>query len=260
MCKKVMIAALAVVVGLSVVYFSRFGGHLRVWKHQMNDYVAAQIPPEQEIARLKLDLDNLAREDERHYDLVARQTVEVRGLEAQVAKMKKELDEREARIGAMWASLEKEGDKSVVYQGEKVERTSLHEEARRRAAAFKIDEQMHKSKVEQLSLKKQVLHDNKVKLDRLKLEREELRTELVRLETALVQERQAQAAEKNTIDAPGYIRVSDDLAKVRTSIETMKEKRVLKAEGANSIRAIEQKKEQEQAIDSYLKSRFGNKQ
>lgn len=259
MCKKVTIAALAVAVGLLVVSFTKVGSHLRVWKRDLVHRLEKQIPPEQEIARLKLDLDNLAKEDDRYFDLVATQRVDTRKLDAQLETMKKDLKTREARIVAMQASLENK-DKLVTYEGEQIERTKLLEEARRRAASFQIAEQTFKSKEEQLALKKQILNDNEAKLARMKLEREELRTELVRLETSLMQERQAQAAEHKTIDAPGYIRLSDDLSKVKTTIETMKEKRVLKAEGANPIRAIEQKKEQEAAIDNYLKARFGNKQ
>jgi len=259
MCKKVLIATLAVAAGLLVVSFTKVGRHVKVWKADLCRSIEQQIPPEQEIARLKLELDNLSREDDRHFDKVARQIVEVKNLESQVARMGKEMTEREARIRAMKNSLAAAGNQ-ITYKGEKVERDSLQSEYRSAGMAFQVDEETLKSKKEQLSLKKQILDDNRGKLSKLKLEREKMRTELVRLETALAQERQAQAVEKGTINDAGYERMSDELKKVHDRIEVLKQKRILKGEIESPIRVLEQKKDQEQAIDSYLNARFGDKQ
>src|SRR6476660_9019988 len=125
MGKKVLIAAVAVVVALVVLNFTRLGSHVCLWKKQIGARIQAQIPPEQEIKRLQMELDNLAKDDERHFHKVATQIVEVQNMEKQVASMKKEIDDREARIFSMKTSL-KGDDKFVTYKGEKYTRETLN--------------------------------------------------------------------------------------------------------------------------------------
>jgi len=259
MCKKVWIAGVAVAVALSVITFTRVGSHLRVWKKDFSTYVQQQIPPEQEIARLKMDLDNLAKEDDRHFDRVAKQIVEVKRLEATVSKLKEEHKIHEARLVEMTRSLVGE-EKLVTYKGEKYDRSRLQAEYRQSGQRFQVDEETLKSKDEQLSLKKQSLESNRKKLADLKLVREQMRTELVRLETALTQERQAQAAEEHTLDDASYRNLRKEVDAVKDRIEVLKQKRVLRGDVESPIRATEQRKEQEQAIDNYLNARFGDKQ
>jgi len=224
MSKKVLIASVAIVVGLLVVSFTRIGGHLRVLRKDFCETINRQIPPEQEIARLKIDLDNLAREDDRHFDKVARQIVEVKNLDAQV------------------------------------ERTKLQAEYRNSGYRFQVDEETLKSKQEQFATMKQTLEVNRKKLSELKLVRQQMMTELQRLETALAAERQAAAAENNTLYDASYQKIRKDMDRVSDRIKVLKEKRTLKGDVEGPVRAAEQRKEQEEAIDRYLDARFGDKQ
>ena len=50
MCKKVLIAAAAVVVGLVVVKGTWLGSHLRMNACKVGNYVKSSVPPEDEIA------------------------------------------------------------------------------------------------------------------------------------------------------------------------------------------------------------------
>ena len=95
MSKKIVIAAVAVVVALVVIKTTWIGSHARLWKKQVSEYAASKIAPEQEIQRLKMELEQPGQEDERHFHKVATQIVEVQKIETQVAAMKKDLDERE---------------------------------------------------------------------------------------------------------------------------------------------------------------------
>jgi len=261
MGKKCLIAAVAVVVALVVLNFTRLGSHVCLWKKQAISSLQARIPPEQEIKRLQMELDNLAKEDERHFHKVATQIVEVQNMEKQVASMKKEIDDREARILTMKASL-KGDDKFVTYKGEKVTREALNSELRTAAQRFQVDEELFKSKEEQLSIRKKNLEMNRKKLSELKLHRQQMKTELEKLETILAQERQTQAAQDNTLDDASYQKIRKEMDSVRDRIQVLKEKRILKGDVDSPIKAAEQKKEQDAAIDRYLDSRFGegNKQ
>jgi len=101
---------------------------------------------------------------------------------------------------------------------------------------------------------------NRKKLAELKLVRQQMKTELERLETALAQERQNQAMEQNTLDDASYQKLRKDVDSVRDKMEVLKQKRVLKGEVDGPVRADEQRKEQEAAIDRFLNERFSDKQ
>jgi chromosome segregation ATPase len=259
MSKKIVIAAIAVVVALVVIKGTWIGSHFRLWKSQVKGWAARQIPPEQEIQRLKMELRNLEKEDDRHYHKVATQIVEVGKVETQVAVLKKDLAERETRIKAMKTALVGE-EKQVTFKGEQFPRSELQAALRVSAQRFQVDEETFKSKQEQLSTMKQTLEVNRKKLSELKLVRQQMMTELQRLETALASERQAQAAENNTLDDASYQKLRKEMNSVRDRIEVLKQKRVLKGEAESPVRATEQRKEQEEAIDRYLDARFGDKQ
>jgi len=259
MGKKVLIAAVAVVIALVVINSTRLGSHLRLWRQQAGVYLQKQVPPEQEIARLKMELENLARQDEQHFHKVATQIVEVENMKKEVAALVKQRDAREASILRMKAASKGE-DKFITYADKKFSREEFTKDLRASARAFQTFEELVKSKEEQLALKEKSLETNREKLMELKLVREQYRTELSRLEAAIEQERQTQAAQDNTIDDAKYQSLRKEMNSVRDRIEVLKQKRILKGEVDTPVRAAEQKKEQDAAIDRYLDSRFSDKQ
>jgi len=261
MLKKAVLAVVAVGLSLLAVNFvcpKACSWARLVWK-ETSESAQESIPPEKEIARLKLELDNLAKEDERHFHKVAVQIVEVQNLDKQVVTMRKRLNEDETRILAMKSSLTK-ADKFVTHEGEKYPVERFRDELRANASRFQVDEQLVKSKEDQLDLRKKNLEMNRKKLSELKLVRQQMKTELERLETALAAERQNQALEQNTLDDASYRKLRTDLDRVRDKLEVMKQKHILKGEVDGPVRAAEQRKEQEAAIDRFLNERFAEKQ
>jgi len=259
MGKKVLIAAIAVVVALVVINSTRLGSHIRLWRQQACGYIQKQIPPEQEIARLKMEVENLAKEDESHFHKVATQIVEVENMKKEVVNLQKQRDEQEARILRMRAASKGE-DRFIVYADQKFSRDEFTQRLRDEARSFQTIESTVKAKEDQLASKEESLKANREKLMELKLKREQHKAELERLQVALEQERQAQAAQENTIDDAKYQNIRKEMNALRDRIEVTKQKRILKGEVDSPIRAAEQKKEQNAAIDRYLDSRFGEKQ
>jgi tRNA(Ser,Leu) C12 N-acetylase TAN1 len=84
-------------------------------------------------------------------------------------------------------------------------------------------------------------------------------TQLQQLETALAKERQAQAEENNTLDDASYQRVRKEMDTIRDRIAVMAKTRQLKTEAGSSIRADEERREQDAKIDKFLQERFGDK-
>jgi len=253
MCRKALVAGVAVVVSLLAVnyVFPRTFSFIRLWVHEARESADESVPPEKEIARLKLELEQLSKEDDRHFHKVAVQVVEVQKLEKQVAEMKTRLDRDAALIRERKASLAAKGD-FVSYEGNKYERAAFTEELRRLASRFQIEDEEYRSKEEQLALRKRTLEMNRKKLAELQLVRQQMKTELERLETALAEERQSQAREQNTLDDSNYQKLRKDVDSVRDRMEVLKQKRVLKGEVNGPVRAGEERKAKEDAIDKFL--------
>jgi len=252
-CRKALVAGVAVVVALLAVnfVFPRTFSFIRLWVHDAREAADESVPPEQEIARLKLELNQLGKEDDRHFHKVAVQVVEVQKLEKQVAAMKERLDTDATTIRARKASLASKGD-FVSYGGKEYDRVKFTEELRQMAARFQVEDEEYKSKEEQLGLRKRTLEANRKKLAELQLVRQQMKTELERLEAALAEERQSQAREQNTLDDSNYQKLRGDVNNVRDRLEVLKQKRVLKGEVNGPVRANEERKAKEDAIDKFL--------
>jgi len=258
MGKKVLIAAIAVVVALVVINFTRLGSHIKLWKHQLGVAIQAQIPPEQEIARLKMELDNLGKEDEKHFHKVATQVVEVQNMEKEVAALIKQKNDRAASIMAMREAMK--GDaKFITYADQKFAREKFMESYRTAGASFLTFEEYVSSKEDILATRQKSLEANKKKLLELKTEREKMRADLERLQLAIEQERQAQAEAANAPDDAHYLRIRSQMEEVSNKIRVEQQKRMLKGEVDTPVRAAEQKKEQDAALERSLDNRFSDK-
>jgi len=253
MCRKALVAGIAVVVSLLAVnyVFPRTFSFIRLWIQEARESADESVPPEKEIARLKMELDQLAKEDERHFHKVAVQVVEVQKLEKQVAEMKTRLDRDVVLIRARKASLTGEGQ-FVTYEGNKYDRAVFTEDLRQMAARFQVEDEEFRSKEEQLALRKKNLELNRKKLSELRLARQKLKTRLERLETSLAAERQQQAAEANTIDDSSYLKLNKEVEAAEDKQEVRKQKTVLKGEVNGPVRAAEERKAKEDAIDKFL--------
>jgi len=252
MCKKVLIAALAVVVGLAVVKGTWIGSHLRLKASNVRNWVQNRVPPEQEIARLRMELANLAKEDDKHYDKVARMAVDVDNQEAELAKFRTNLSREEARIRSLKGELS-DVEFVVLKDGTRYTRTDL----RLNAVAFKNAEDNLKSKEASLAAKKRHLALERKKLAELRIKREEMATDLQKLETALAEERQLQAASESTIDDSNYRQIRKDMDSVRDRLNVLKKKRELRGEFAPTVDP--KAAEQDTQADKYLETRFGEK-
>jgi len=253
MCKKVLIAALAVVVGLAVVQGTWIVSHLRLRCRSVRHWAEDRVPPEQEIARLRMELANLAREDEKHFDKVARMAVDVEKREADLGRVRTNLGRQEARIRDLKNKLG-DGVDFVKVEGSRYTRADLRDSA----IAFKNAEDNLKSREANLEARKRHLALERKKLSELRTKRDEMATDLQKLETALAEERQAQAVSESTIDDSNYRQIRKDMDSIRDRINVLKKKRELKGEFAPAA-DTSKVTEQDTQADKYLETRFGDR-
>jgi septal ring factor EnvC (AmiA/AmiB activator) len=251
MSKKVLIAAAAIVVALIVVKGTWLGSHLRMNACKVGNFLKTSVPLEDEISRLKMEVQNLQKDDDKHVDKVARMAVDLAKMEREVAKLKANLVREEGRIRDVRKEM---GDSTfVVFGGSRYTRDDLRLDAQ----SFKTAEDNLKSKQETIDAKSRHLKLEKKKLTELQTTRTQMLNEIQRLETALAEERQAKAASESTIDDAGYHKIRKDMEGVRYRIDVLKESRKLSGE-LRVPQVDDRKTQQTKETDQFIETRFGD--
>jgi len=98
MCKKLLIAAVALVVGVWVV---RHSSLLQVWLKDARASVEKQIPIETEIKQLGIEIDRIDRELKKSLSVLALNETDCKGLEDQVVALKAQQGQLKENISAM---------------------------------------------------------------------------------------------------------------------------------------------------------------
>jgi len=256
MCKKLLIAAIAIAVGVGVVSGTRLGSHIRLKWHKAQQWAQEQVPLESEIERLKMEVASLSREDDRYYDRVAKQKMQVEKLRIRIAKNQAELTSRETEIKALREVLA-EGGEFVVFNGTRYSRKEAETDVRLEATRFLADEKIVKADQENLRILEETLAANKSKLDGLALKRKEMEATLLILERELAQQRLKEQTSL-TVDDSRYNRVSKQIEEARERLELQRTKGELRGDSTKGpIRASEEKKAKEQKINKEIEERFG---
>jgi outer membrane murein-binding lipoprotein Lpp len=257
MFKKLLIAALAVLVGVVLVSGTRLGSHLRLKWNKIDQWAKEQVPLSEEIDRLKMEVANLKQEDARYFDQVARQQVEVAELKARVTKSRASLTAQESYIKEMRLALS-EGNNYVVYAGKRYDRKRVETDIRKEADQFFESEKVVKLEEENLSILEKTLTANKAKLETLALKRKGMEQQLLVLQCELAQQR---LKDQNTIviNEGRYGKVSKEIEEARKRFALEKAKSELSGEpNVDSIRAEAERQAAEQKRTQTFEERFGS--
>src|SRR5262249_3193750 len=175
MCKKALVAGLTVIASLLVVnyFWPEAFGHFFVWCKEKREAAQESIPPEKEIARLRMEIEALEKEDGSHFHSVAKQGAEVRELEREADQLREKRDAAEKRIRAIQASLATSGE-SVVYESKSFKREELTAELRGSARSFRTLEKRLEAKEAERDAKKQGYQLAKENLEEMRLTRDQM--------------------------------------------------------------------------------------
>jgi outer membrane murein-binding lipoprotein Lpp len=257
MFKKLLIATLAVVVGIGLVSGTQFGRHLWFKLNKVNEWAKQQIPLSEEIERLKMEVNNLKQDDAHYFNLVAQQKVQVDELKGKVNKSRVALAKQEAFIKEMRQGLADANAKFVVYAGDRYPRAQVEAEVRNEGRRFLADEKLLKADEEILATLEETLAANKAKLDGLALRRKGMEARIGHLERKLAQLR---LKEQNNIriDDGRYGRVDKEIEELDKRFAVEEAKSELKGEAqGGSIRAQAERKAEAQKEEEALEKRFG---
>jgi chromosome segregation ATPase len=243
MCKKVVIATLAVLVGLAVVKGTKIGSYLRMAKKDAAAWVDKQVKYETEIKRLRNDIDELEKADAVCYDQVAAQRVNLRQKEQSVKKDSADLAMFRNRLQSLRGLLRDGGEtKLVSYNGHEYTQAQVEKQIDIDFDRYKQLKASVASQENYLLALKQALALNEEKMSQLKQNRQAMLTEVQNLENEMVELRQAQAASATVVDDSAYGRVKNDIAALKQRMAVDKEK--LKVRGVSDRGPIEQNEQE----------------
>jgi len=259
MCKKLLITVLAVVVGVGVVSGTKLGSHFRLWWNKGSAWAERHVPPETEIDRLKMELDNLSKLDDRYFDQVARQKREVQKVEAKFKKDQTSLVKLEGELKGMREALVDKGE-FVVYKDSRYKRDQVQEQFNIDFKHFLTMEEGVKADEQHLEALKATLKETEQKVQELATVRAKMKVRLQTLAAKLERERRLQNQGSIAVDDSRYATLNKQLDELEDRIASMEIKRDMKGQtGKGPIRAQEEAKEEQKKLDRLAEERFGGK-
>jgi len=253
MLKKMLIAAVAVVVGLAVVNHTRVGSLMRLNWHKASAWAQKQVPIETEIDRLQMELAKLD-DDKGCFDKVARQEVQAEKLEAEITVCKANLEKHEQLVQMLRKDLE--GDsKFVVHSGERYSRSEVMDQLKQDWNAFQRCDEVLKSKQAQLKSLRGIIDANRQKLRTMQENRTVMANELTQLRLAFEQEQVKRARAEALVDDQDYSGLRKSIEAVKERLATEKKASELRGEFTTGRITLEQKR-QEKDVLKEIDARF----
>jgi len=257
MLKKLLIATVAVVVGLTVVKKTpELRGLVGVWWQHARQCARDQVAPETEIDALRLRLDQLGEDSKKNFDAVARERVAVKSLREDIASGEAGLAKEKKNILGLREDLASSGDAYVKIGATKYPKTRVKSQLARAFDLYKVAEEQLKSKRALLQAKEESLAAAEEQLAALQNTRDELKVELAKLEAEMKTVRVAQTRSKVQFDDSELARIKDGVARVRERIKVEQEKLAVQAQfGTDPIPTSERVEEKDLLKD--IDSHFG---
>jgi len=262
MCKKVLISAVAVAFRMGVASQTKLPSYLRMVVRNSKCWMNRQVTPETEIARLRMEVERLEKEDAQYFDKVARQRLEVKNCESKLAKDRvtlASLGKRIKDLRTVLAEAKKSDLKSVSYKDlTEVKLTDVQKQIDIDFDRYEPLEAAVESQNAYLVSLKTALAQNEKKLFGLKKARQEMLTQLQKLENELNEMKQARAAEGAVLDDSSYGRVQKDIEALKQRLALEKEKAKLKGTlGKGPIEQAEEAREKQAEREKRIDAKFG---
>lgn len=261
MCKKVLIAALAVLAAVAVVKWTWVGSHARLAAKNAKAWVNNQVKIETEIQRLRVEVERLDQDDRVALDLVARQRLDVKSAEDKLNKDRADLARLNKRITELRAVLKGAPEaevQQVSYNGASYSRADAENQVNLDFERYKPLKNSVAAQERGLTALRKALDQNEQKLFSGKQRRQEMMTQLQELENEMAELRQAQVASAAVLDDSGYGKVQRDIQALKQRLAVEKEKLKLEGTlGGGPIERAESDRARREAREKEMEAEFG---
>jgi hypothetical protein len=185
MCKKLILAAVAILVGTAVVKHTSFGSLAQVWWRDAKQAVERSVPPEVQIKRLANEVGKIDQDIKQNLSKLAQQEVDTQKLDEDVATLKENQTTLKAEITAMTKSLEAGNTEKVSINGKNWRVGSLTRQLDGAVAKYERTKVEVKSKEKLLANKREALEAAHARIAEMNAQKELLRDTVANLETRL---------------------------------------------------------------------------
>jgi len=258
--KKMCFVALAVAVPVLLVLAvsPKVRSLVQVKLNRASTWANKQVAPETKIEALRLRLQELAREDERHYDLVARQELELSKRKKALVQARANLQQEETRLRAMKTALDTTEAAQVSYNGNSYDKEDFRHQFRVDFRSFETSEKALKARERSVQVLEKTAAANRGKLRELERARTEMQGRLDDLERQLAEERLARTRQQAVLDDSSYERLNKDIDELSDEVEVQKRTRELRGQpGRSSVKTRDDEKARQAEVDRAIEARFG---
>jgi chromosome segregation ATPase len=184
MCKKLILAAVAILVGTAVVKHTSVGSLAQVWWRDAKQAVERAVPPEVQIKRLANEVSKIDADIKQNLSRLAQQEVDTQKLDDEVASLKDKQVSLRADISAMTKALES-GTERVSFNGKSLRPATAAHKLDVATQNYERQKAELKSKESLLTTKREGLEAAHARIAEMSSQKEQLRTTVGELEAQL---------------------------------------------------------------------------
>jgi len=230
MLKKLLIAVVAVAVGLTVVKSTKVGSLMRVKWNEATAWCNKQIPVPDEIARLRLEIANLGKDTKSHCQVIAEEMVAVDNLKREIGEAETKLTQQKKKITAMRDALADGGTQKVVLGDNTHPRVRVQKQLARDFDLYKNCEAQLTAKKKLLESRQECLAKAREQLTAMQDARHDLEVQVSQLEAEYNTLKVTQTKSKIALDDSALSKAKAGVAALRDRINADAKAAALRAE------------------------------
>jgi peptidoglycan hydrolase CwlO-like protein len=228
MCKKIAIVGAAGLLIAAVLTQTHVGSYLRHHLDRADKYLESQVPPEEEVARIKTEVANLDRDIDRARGSVAEERVEAKLVKGRVADKQTQVENSRAIVEARGKMLkEASQNKLVKWDSREVSYDRAKELLQSQVKAHKTLEGELKALETMVAVRERTRDLAEQHLQALVTQKSELEAAVTELEADIKMAKIEQVQSKYQNDGTRMAEVKESLAKLKKRIEVQREKLAL---------------------------------
>lgn len=232
MCRKIGYLAVAGMVAIAILTFTRAGSYSRTVWTQVKTSAQNQIPVEFEIERLKQEVTQLIPDMKKNRSLVAEEMVAVENLRQEIGTTRANLDKQKNDLVALAKDVEN-GEAQVTLNNRTYTAERIKEKLARDLAGYKRSLAELKAREQLLDAKERALDVAKEQLAAMMDQKRELEVQIAQLEAEIKTVRLAQTKSQFTLDDSRLSEIKRTIAELRNRLKV--EITELELEGQYSV-------------------------
>lgn len=253
MLKKLLIAAVAVLVGVVVLRKTEAGNLMRVWWKNAMTCARNKVPIETEIESLREQITRLDQNTKEHFSAYAEEAVAVDNLAASVKELQAQLERQERSILTMRKDL-KSDTQTIAYGDNTYTRAEVTRQLKHDWEQYQQGLANLKARKQALKARKETLRLSHEQFEAMQDARKDLVAQLDQLEAELKTVRLAQARSKTPTDDSELSQLKEGVARIRDRIHVEQKKLEFAGEMTRGPIRVDQKSTKDflKEIDSHF--------